>query len=122
MSGAFEVALLVVTICCVLANAAEVAGKAVRAQFVLQNAAEVGLQPRWIPYLALLEGAGVVGLVAGLFGLRAVGLAAAIGLVLFFVGAVAVHIRAGVLHNIAFPAGFLASAVAAAGYFAWAAG
>lgn len=122
MSGAFEVALLVVTICCVLANAAEVAGKAVRAQFVLQNAAEVGLQPRWLPYLAVLEGAGVVGLVAGLFGLRAVGLAAAVGLVLFFVGAVAVHIRAGVLHNIAFPAAFLASAVAAAGYFAWAAG
>ncbi|MGI5220150.1 DoxX family protein [Nocardia sp. CA-290969] len=122
MTGAVEVALLVATLFCVLANAAEVAGKAVRARFVVQNSAEVGVAARWIPYLALLEGAGVAGLVAGLFGLRTVGLAAALGLVLFFVGAVAVHIRAGVLHNIAFPAGFLASAVAAAGYFAWAAG
>ncbi len=35
------------------------------------------------------------------------------GLVLFFVGAVAAHIRARVYYNIAFPGGYLAMAAAA---------
>ena len=41
------------------------------------------------------------------------GIAAAAGLVLFFVGAVAAHVRARVFHNIAFPAGYLALNAAA---------
>ncbi|MEU1982725.1 DoxX family protein [Nocardia sp. NPDC019395] len=122
MSAALGTGLFVATIVCVLANAAEVAAKLMRARFVLQNAAEVGVEPRWIPYLAVLEGAGVAGLLLGLLGLDAVGLAAAAGLVLFFVGAVTAHIRARVFHNIAFPAAFLLSAVAAVCYFAWGAG
>ncbi|TDQ00961.1 DoxX family protein [Labedaea rhizosphaerae] len=112
------IVLLAATIGCVLANAFEVVAKLARAQFMLKNAAEVGVHERWIPYLAVLEGAGVAGLVAGLLGLRGLGLAAAIGLVLFFVGAVGAHVRARVFHNIAFPAAFLALAVAALGYFA----
>ena len=49
---------------------------------------------------------------------RSLGLAAAIGLVLFFVGAVAAHVRARVFHNIAFPLAFLALASASAAHFA----
>ncbi len=118
MNGAIEIVLLAVTVGCVLANAAEVVAKAVRAQFVMQNSTEVGVAPKWIPYLAVIEGAGVAGLVAGLFGLESIGLAAAAGLVLFFVGAVAAHVRARVFHNIAFPAGFLVLALAATAFFA----
>ncbi|PKV91799.1 DoxX-like protein [Amycolatopsis echigonensis] len=114
-----EIGLLVATFACVAINAFEVAAKVARAQFVLQNSAEVGVGPRWIPYLALLEGAGVAGLVAGLLGWPRLGLAAAIGLTLFFVGAVGAHVRAKVFHNIAFPAVFLALTVAATGYFTW---
>ncbi|MGW7534655.1 DoxX family protein [Amycolatopsis sp. NPDC054798] len=114
-----ETGLLVATFACIAINAFEVAAKAVRAQFVLQNSAEVGVGPRWLPYLAILEGAGTAGLVLGLLGWPHLGLAAAIGLTLFFVGAVAAHIRAKVFHNIAFPAVFLLLAVAAAGYFTW---
>jgi hypothetical protein len=51
--------------------------------------------------------AGAAGLIVGLLGLRALGIAAAVGLVLFFVGAVATHLRAQVLYNIAFPGAFL---------------
>ncbi|MGH3561107.1 MAG: DoxX family protein, partial [Mycobacterium sp.] len=51
--------------------------------------------------------AGGIGLIVGLLGLATIGAAAAAGLVLFFIGAVAVHVRAGVLYNIAFPGGFL---------------
>ncbi|WP_078314716.1 DoxX family protein [Mycobacterium sp. D16Q16] len=113
-----EVGLLVTTVLCIIANGLEVAAKAVKAQFVVQNCGEVGLAPRWIPYLAVVEGAGVVGLVIGLAGVRPIGLAAAMGLVAFFIGAVAAHIRSNVLHNIAFPAVFLALAAGSVAYFA----
>lgn len=117
MSQALESGLLVATIVCIVANAVEVAAKAVRARFVEQNCAAVGIDNRWIPHLALVEGAGVVGLLLGLAGVPFVGAAAAIGLVGFFVIAVAVHIRARVLHNIAAPVAFLLLAVAALAHF-----
>ncbi|GAA3008346.1 hypothetical protein GCM10017559_33340 [Streptosporangium longisporum] len=62
--------------------------------------------------LATLKAAGAVGLLLGLLGVRPVGVAAAAGLCLFFVGAVVVHVRARVFHNIAFPGVYLALAVA----------
>ncbi|TDC72298.1 DoxX family protein [Streptomyces hainanensis] len=113
---------LVLTVCCVVANGFEVGAKLARARFVTRNSAEVGVGPEWIPYLALLEGAGVVGLVVGLSGWRLVGLAAAVGLLLFFVGAVHAHVRARVFHNIAFPVAFLGLAGAAVAHFVGAGG
>lgn len=112
-----EVGLLVTTVLCVIANGFEVVAKAMKAQFVMQNSGEVGLAPRWIPYLAVVEGAGVVGLIIGLAGVRPLGLAAAIGLVAFFIGAVIAHVRSNVLHNIAFPGVFLALAAGSVAYF-----
>ena len=109
--------MIVLVIACVAANAFEVAAKLARARFVLDNAAEVGVGRTWIPYLATLEAAGAVGLTAGLLGVPFIGLAAAVGLVLFFIGAVGAHVRARVFHNIAFPAAFLVLAVAALAYF-----
>ncbi|MET7862753.1 DoxX family protein [Micromonospora taraxaci] len=118
MIAVVEGVLVVATILCALANAIEVTAKVIRADFVMRNCAEVGLSARWIPYLAVVEGAGVVGLVLGFLGVHPVGLAAAVGLVLFFVGAILAHARARVFHNIAFPAVFLVLAVAAVGHFA----
>ncbi|WP_033257857.1 MULTISPECIES: DoxX family protein [Kitasatospora] len=117
MSGGSAGALLVATVCCVLANGFEVVAKLLRAEFVVRNSAEVGLAPRWLPWLALLEGAGTVGVAAGLFGPARLGLAAAVGLLLFFVGAVGAHVRARVFHNLAFPLAFLLLAAAAVRYF-----
>jgi len=68
--------------------------------------------------LAIVVGAGVAGLVLGLAGVPVIGLAAALGLVGFFVVAVFVHVRARVLHNIAFPMAFLLLAVASVTHFA----
>jgi len=113
-----SVPTLALTVLCVLANGFEVAAKLARARFVLRNAAEVGVAPRWIPGLAALEGAGTAGLILGLLGWHRLGLAAAIGLVAFFVGAVGAHLRARVLHNIAFPGAFLLLAIAATVRFA----
>ncbi|WP_100458802.1 DoxX family protein [Mycobacteroides abscessus] len=113
-----ETGLLITTVLCIATNGFEVVAKAVKAQFVVQNSGEVGLAPRWLPYLAVVEGAGVVGLVIGFAGVRQIGLAAAIGLVAFFIGAVGAHIRSNVLHNIAFPGVFLALALGSVAYFA----
>jgi hypothetical protein len=107
------IAYLIITIATALANAGVALGDFVRAESVLATSAEVGVQPRWVPSLGVLKAAGAGGLVLGLLGVPWIGVAAATGLVLFFIGAVVVHIRAGVFHNIAVPACFLALAVGA---------
>ncbi|MFI0410008.1 DoxX family protein [Actinomadura sp. 3N508] len=106
------VAYVVVTVVTVLANASIVVADLMRADFVLANAAEVGVRQRSVPALAALKAAGAGGLVLGLLGLDLIGIAAAAGLVAFFVGAVAIHLWKRVLHNIAFPGTYLALAVA----------
>jgi hypothetical protein len=110
--------LLAGTIACIAANAFEVGAKVMRADFVVQNATEVGVRRDRLSHLAMIEGAGVVGLLAGFVGLPLLGVAAATGLVAFFVIAVAAHIRTRVLHNIGFPLAFLGLAAVALGYFA----
>lgn len=89
-----------------------------RGGFVLANSAEVGVPRTWVSTLGLLKGAGAVGLFVGLVAFPPLGVAAAIGLIAFFVGAVITHIRARVFYNIAFPAAFLVLAVLALGAFA----
>ncbi|MFD7364628.1 DoxX family protein [Nocardiopsis alba] len=106
--------LFAVTIVCVVANVLIAAADYAGAGFVLRNSAEVGLPARALPHLATLKLAGAVGLLVGLSVWPWVGVAAGVGLVLFFVGAVVAHIRARVFHNIAFPGLYLILAVAAA--------
>ena len=95
-----------------LANAGIAAADVARARFVLENSAEVGVPRSWLPRLAALKAAGAAGLLLGAWGVPALGTAAAAGLVAFYGGAVAAHVRARVLHDIAFPGAFLALAVA----------
>ncbi|WP_424892797.1 DoxX family protein [Streptomyces sp. XH2] len=105
-------AYVIVTAVTIAANAGIVVADLMRAGSVLANAAEVGTPRTWLPWLAALKGAGAAGLLLGLLGVPFLGVAAAAGLVLFYVGAVAAHVRARVFHNIAFPGGYLALAVA----------
>lgn len=81
-----------------------------RARFVLGNASELDLPLAWLPALGALKAAGAAGLVLGLAGVPLIGTAAATGLVLFFVGAVGIHVWKRVFHNIAYPVVFLALA------------
>ncbi|MER7007747.1 DoxX family protein [Dactylosporangium sp. NPDC000555] len=106
---------VVVALTTVLANAGMAVADLAGARFVLANSAEVGLPRSWVPGLGALKAAGAAGLVLGLAGLPLIGLAAAAGLVLFFMGALAKHALAGVYHNIAFPGAFLALAAATLG-------
>lgn len=105
------IAYVVVTSLTIVVNLIEAVAGFARAKFAVDNAAEVGVPASWLPPLGALKGAGAVGLLLGLAGVPLIGIAAAIGLVLFFIGAVAAHVRARVLYNIAFPSGFLALAV-----------
>jgi hypothetical protein len=73
---------------------------------------EVGVPTAALAPLGLLKGAGAAGLLLGLLGLHAVGIAAALGLTLFFAGALATHVRARVFYNLAFPGAFFVLAVA----------
>ncbi|MGB3475764.1 MAG: DoxX family protein [Mycobacterium sp.] len=82
------------------------------AQFVVANSARVGVPRSWLPLLGGLKLAGGAGLLVGLAGVPLLGVAAAAGLVAYFIGAVVTHIRAGVLSNIGFPAVYLALATA----------
>jgi hypothetical protein len=103
---------VVITVITIVANAGAAFADFSRARFVLANSAEVGLPRSWLPLLATLKAAGAAGLLLGLLGVRFIGIAAAIGLFLFFIGAIAAHFRAHVLHNIAFPGGYFMLAIA----------
>ncbi|MEV6488881.1 DoxX family protein [Actinoplanes sp. NPDC051633] len=107
-------AYVIITAVAIVANASIAAAGIARAGFVRANMEEVGVPNSWLAPLAILKGAGAAGLLLGLLGLRHLGTAAAIGLVIFFAGALATHVRARVFHNIAFPGTFFALAVAAA--------
>jgi hypothetical protein len=71
----------------------------------------VGVPARYFPVLAALEIAGAVGIVAGLW-VAPLGVAAAIGLVLYFLGAVAGHLRVRDMKNVVMPLPPLVLAVA----------
>lgn len=98
-----SVAYVIVTVITIIANATIAVADLRRAKFVLANSAEVGVPQSWLPLLATLKAAGAAGLLIGLFGVHALGIAAAIGLTLFFTGALIAHVRARVLYNVAYP-------------------
>jgi predicted outer membrane lipoprotein len=62
----------------------------------------VGVPLRLFPVLASLELAGAAGILTGLW-LELVGIAAAAGLVAYFIGAVTGHLRAGDTKNLTMP-------------------
>lgn len=98
---------VVITVLTIVANAFIVIADLARARFVLKNAGELGLSPRLLPFLAVVKGAGVVGLLVGLLWIPVLGTLAATGLTVFYVLAVATHVRAKVFYNLAFPLTFL---------------
>jgi hypothetical protein len=103
--------LFVVSIAAIVANTAIAIADLKRAAFVVANSREVNMPESWLPVLATLKLAASAGLLLGMLGVPRVGVAAAIGLVLFYVGAITAHVIAGVFYNIAFPGAFLLLAV-----------
>ncbi|WP_434088581.1 DoxX family protein [Amycolatopsis japonica] len=91
----------------IVLNAGAAIADFVYAPFVLKNSAAVDVPRSWIVPLGLTKAAGAAGLILGLLGVPYLGAAAAAGLVLFYVGAVFVHLRHRVFGNIAAPGSLL---------------
>ncbi|MFE3404045.1 DoxX family protein [Streptomyces anulatus] len=63
-----------------------------RNEAITASMGKVGVPGTWFPWLASLKAAGALGLLVGL-GVPLIGSAAAIGVFLYFVGAVVTHLR-----------------------------
>ena len=86
-------AYLIVTLLAAAANIFSAALDFIRYKQVLINMAKTGVSESWITMLGILKAAGAIALLVGI-GVPLIGTAAAVGLVLFFVGAIITHLRA----------------------------
>jgi len=73
-----------------------------RAKWVVEPITEYGVPRSWWPWLGTAKAAGAAGLVAGLFW-PPLGIAAGIGLILYFTGALVTVARARSYAHLAFP-------------------
>jgi NAD/NADP transhydrogenase alpha subunit len=105
-------AYVVVTLMAIAASTFVAIANFIRLEFVLSTAAKVGVSESWMTTLGTLNAAAALGLLLGLIGVPLIGTAAAVGLVLYFVGAIITHLRARD-HSIGPAAAFLVLAVAA---------
>ncbi|MHA6619328.1 DoxX family protein [Pseudonocardia sp. DLS-67] len=83
-----------------------------RKAFVVDNLVEYGVPEGWWPWLAAAKTLGAAGLLAGL-AVPGIGVAAAVGLFLYFTGAVITVVRARSYGHIPFPLLYLVPALAA---------
>ncbi|TQF68650.1 DoxX family protein [Rhodococcus spelaei] len=105
------IAYAVVAVILALAVSGSAYADITRNQKLVEGLTGLGVPEAWIPRLGVVKLAGALGLLVGL-AIPAIGIAAAIGLILYFVSAVAAHLRAGD-HAIAPPAMLGLIAVAA---------
>lgn len=82
-----------------------------KAKFTVEPLAEYGVPRAWWNWLGAAKAAGAVGLLVG-YAVPAIGIAAAIGLVLYFLGAVITVCRAKAYGHAIFPVVYMAPAVA----------
>lgn len=87
-----SLAYTIVAVVLAIGLAGSAFGKLTRAQQVVDSLTAVGVPSKMFPFLAACEIAGALGLVAGIW-IKPLALAAAIGVVLYFVGAVGAHVR-----------------------------
>ena len=105
-------AYVVVTLMAVAASTFVAIANFMRLEFVLTTAAKVSVPESWITLLGTLNAAAALGLLLGLVGVPLVGTAAAVGLVMYFVGAIITHLCARD-YSLGPAAAFLLLAVAA---------
>ena len=85
-------AYIVVTVLAALANAFSATLDFIRYKQILVNMAKVGVSESWLTTLGILKASGALGLLVGIR-VPLIGIAAAIGLVLFFIAAIITHLR-----------------------------
>ncbi|MBT2444645.1 DoxX family protein [Streptomyces sp. ISL-36] len=102
----------VVTVLAALMTGFSAVSVFLRAQWVVQPMADYGIPGSWLLWLGTAKAAGAAGLLAGLF-VPVIGVAAGIGLVLYFAGAVVAVVRARWYAHIPFPLIYAAPVVGA---------
>jgi hypothetical protein len=105
-------AYIVVTILAAAGVGYSAAAIFVRAPWVVQNLTAYRVPRSWSPWLGTAKAAGAVGLLVGLV-VPLIGVLAALGLVLYFAGAVVTVVRARYYAHIPYPLVFVAPVVAA---------
>jgi DoxX-like family len=103
-------AFIILTVLTAAANTYAAAVDFRRPQWVLDNMTKWGGSHSWLFTLGALKAVGALGLLVGI-GVPLIGVAAAIGLVLFFVGAIAVVTRARWYSHLPWPAAYLLLAI-----------
>lgn len=88
------IAYVIVSIVLALMLAGSAWAKLTRNDRVVAGITGLGVSLRWFPSLAACELAGAVGLLVGI-AFASLGIAAAIGVILYFVGALIAHLRVG---------------------------
>jgi hypothetical protein len=104
-------AYVIVNVLLAVALAGSAALDFARYEQVLINMARAGVPESWLTMLGTLKAAGGLGLLVGI-GVPLIGTAAAVGVILFFVGAIITHLRARD-YSFGLAAAFLLLAVAA---------
>ncbi|MGI5460854.1 DoxX family protein [Streptomyces sp. CA-249302] len=104
-------AYLTVTLLGVVFNGAAAVTYLIGHEYPKTQADMKGIPRKWVPVLGMLLAAGTAGLLAGL-AVPVLGTLAAVGLVLYFVGAIFAHLRVG-SRNVVGGIVFLATAAAA---------
>jgi hypothetical protein len=105
------IAYIVVTLLAAAANFFSAGADFVQYPRVAANMDRAGVPRSWMTPLGALKAAGALGLLIGIV-VPPIGIAAAIGLMLFFVGAIITHVRAR-FYPFTLAASFLALAAAA---------
>jgi DoxX-like family len=82
-----------------------------RSEWIVSNMDKYGVPRSWLPYLGALKVAGAVGLLIGIW-VPVIGIAAALGLVLYFIGAIVTVMQAHWYSHLRYPAPFLALSAA----------
>lgn len=104
------VAFVVVTVLTAAANIYAASVDFMRVEWALANMTKLGVPRSWLFSLGALKTAGALGLLVGI-GVPVIGVAAAVGLILFFVGAIVTAMRAHWYAHIPYPAAWLLLAV-----------
>jgi hypothetical protein len=86
-------AYIIVTVMAAAANLYAATNDFIRPKWLLGNMSKLRVPESWLPILGSLKGAGALGLLVGIT-VPLVGIAAAAGLTLFFIGALITHLRA----------------------------
>jgi hypothetical protein len=96
-----------VTLLAAAANSYAATADLLRLRWIFDSMTRMGVPHSWMVPLGALKGAGALGLLLGI-GVPLIGIAAAVGLILFFAGAVITHMRAHAdASTYPYPAAFL---------------